>query len=391
MASQRYLLFAALLAALFARISSESSPAKAAVRTVSGGTLSLPSVRLGRRRPVSSDGVSELVLDSLEGKRRQGNAKRTKGNEDSIQFLSAGGGGGSGDAKGNAVSVSSSSPARTFVIGLLSGAMCGMATDFFFFPLDTIKTRIQMGGKVDLTGRLMNGLLPALLAGAPSTAAMFGVLDYVKSQVPGRFSAFSGAFAGNLAQTLVRNPFELLKQRVQGGLDPNSFAALGSVLRRDGPLGLWRGVSALLARDLPFDLIEYPLYDYLKGRALAVKKAASRSRGMETSEVDALTLAGWETAVCGLTAGALTGLVTCPLDVVKTRMMTAAAGTAAANSFLSCLQYVVKTEGAMALFAGAKQRALSIALGGAVFFGAYEVAKKKLEEVIPQDFGKGKA
>lgn len=41
----------------------------------------------------------------------------------------------------------------------------------------------------------------------------------------------------------------------------------------------------------------------------------------------------------------------------------------------SCLSEIVKEEGTSALFAGAVPRMTSIAFGGAIFFGAYEVAK----------------
>jgi solute carrier family 25 (mitochondrial S-adenosylmethionine transporter), member 26 len=78
-------------------------------------------------------------------------------------------------------------------------------------------------------------------------------------------------------------------------------------------------------------------------------------------------------------AGGIAAAITTPLDVVKTRLMTQAAGSAQYSGVADCLRQVIRDEGAAALWTGVVPRMTSIAFGGAIFFGAYEYAKAALE------------
>jgi solute carrier family 25 S-adenosylmethionine transporter 26 len=64
-----------------------------------------------------------------------------------------------------------------------------------------------------------------------------------------------------------------------------------------------------LLRDLPFDAIQFCIYEQLR---IVCRKLVKRDL------VDA------ETAIIGAASGAITGAVTTPLDVIKTRLMTQA-------------------------------------------------------------------
>lgn len=266
----------------------------------------------------------------------------------------------------------------SFVTGLLSGAVAGTTVDLILYPLDTVKTRLQAtaGAKlsVETFQGLFNGVAPAIAASAPCAAVFFGAYDSFKrvltDKLPDDYAsvAHAGAAAGaDLAQSVVRVPFEVVKQRVQAGVDASGRAALASVMKTQGPRGLYRGWGALAMRDLPFDIIEFPLYEWFKS---------------EWTKAKGEKLAPWQGSLCGSVAGGIAAGLTTPLDVVKTRLMTQSPGQYAGIG--SCLQSILKEEGAGALFAGAGPRMTSIAFGGAIFFGAYETAKAvisvKMEE-----------
>lgn len=256
-----------------------------------------------------------------------------------------------------------------FVTGLLSGAVAGTTVDLVLYPLDTVKTRLQATAGAKLSMKtfqgLFNGVAPAIAASAPCAAVFFGAYDSFKrvltKNLPDDYAsvAHAGAAAGaDLTQSVVRVPFEVVKQRVQAGVDASGRAALASVMKTQGPRGLYRGWGALAMRDLPFDIIEFPLYEWFKS---------------EWTKVKGEKLAPWQGSLCGSVAGGIAAGLTTPLDVVKTRLMTQSPGQYAGIG--SCLQSILKEEGAGALFAGAGPRMTSIAFGGAIFFGAYETAK----------------
>lgn len=266
----------------------------------------------------------------------------------------------------------------SFVTGLLSGAVAGTTVDLILYPLDTVKTRLQATAGAKLSVKtfegLFDGVAPAIAASAPCAAVFFGAYDTLKrvltDKLPDDYAsvAHAGSAAGaDLAQSVVRVPFEVVKQRVQAGVDSSGRAALASVIQTQGPRGLYRGWGALAMRDLPFDIIEFPLYEWFKSEW--TKKKGGK-------------LAPWQGSLCGSVAGGIAAGLTTPLDVVKTRLMTQSPGQY--SGVASCLRSIVKDEGAGALFAGAVPRMTSIAFGGAIFFGAYETAKAvisvKLEE-----------
>ena len=76
-----------------------------------------------------------------------------------------------------------------------------------------------------------------------------------------------------------------------------------------------------------------------------------------------------------------TGIVTTPLDVLKTRLMTQGASGRYANVFDAAAQ-IARTEGVSAFMAGWQPRLIWISIGGFVFFPVLEAAKKLY---APQD------
>ncbi|CAL8354761.1 unnamed protein product, partial [Gadus morhua 'NCC'] len=109
---------------------------------------------------------------------------------------------------------------------------------------------------------------------------------------------------------------------------------------------------------IPFSLVQFPLWEHLKTL---------------WSERQGHALYSWQAAVCGALAGAVAAFVTTPLDVAKTRIMLAKAGTATANGNIpTVLLDVWKSRGISGLFAGSIPRVTFISMGGFIFLGAYE-------------------
>lgn len=81
----------------------------------------------------------------------------------------------------------------------------------------------------------------------------------------------------------------------------------------------------------------------------------------------------------GVLKSGFAAVVTTPLDVAKTRIMLAKAGSVTASgNVLSALHGVWQTQGLAGLFAGVFPRMAAISLGGFIFLGAYDQTRSLL-------------
>ncbi|CAF5115186.1 unnamed protein product, partial [Rotaria sp. Silwood1] len=79
------------------------------------------------------------------------------------------------------------------------------------------------------------------------------------SQLPMIAAAF-----GETCACLVRVPTEVIKQRAQVNRNLRLSTIARSCLRNEGLSGLYRGYFATLAREIPFSMIQYPLWEFFK-------------------------------------------------------------------------------------------------------------------------------
>ncbi|KAL6766704.1 hypothetical protein ACKKBG_A37030 [Auxenochlorella protothecoides x Auxenochlorella symbiontica] len=265
-------------------------------------------------------------------------------------------------------------------LGLLAaGATAGCAVEAALYPLDTIKTRLQAmrsgGGLRALVqaggGRgLYAGLVGNLVGVAPASAIFMAVYEPVKQRVLKAVDAdrawlapLAGGVAAGLASSVVRVPTEVVKTRMQTGEFSNALRALRTIAAREGRRGVFAGYSSFLLRDLPFDAIEFLTYEQLKkGYASAVLGGRRELNPAEHS-------------VAGAIAGAVTGLATTPLDVLKTRMMIDG-GRGQYAGVADCARQILRDEGPAALLRGWQPRVIWIGVGGSIFFTVLEAAKK---------------
>jgi Mitochondrial carrier protein len=124
----------------------------------------------------------------------------------------------------------------------------------------------------------------------------------------------------DFAASFVYVPSEVLKTRLQlqgrynnpffkSGYNYKSTAhAARTIIRQEGFSALFYGYKATILRDLPFSALQFAFYE--QGQTWAREWKNSRDIGLP---LELLT---------GAAAGGLSGVITCPLDVVKTRIQT---------------------------------------------------------------------
>lgn len=83
-----------------------------------------------------------------------------------------------------------------------------------------------------------------------------------------------------------------------------------------------------------------------------------------------------ESALCGGASALCAAVLTTPLDVARTRVMTQRLGAPGAYlGVLDCVARVLRAEGPLALFTGLQERALMACVGGAIWFSVYELIR----------------
>ncbi|XP_028680162.1 S-adenosylmethionine mitochondrial carrier protein isoform X1 [Erpetoichthys calabaricus] len=263
---------------------------------------------------------------------------------------------------------------REFTASLVAGGIAGMCVDLVLYPLDTIKTRLQSPqGFFKASGfRGIYAGVPSVAIGSfPSASAFFVTYEYFKSVLstfsPPYLSPVIHMVSASLGETVacvIRVPTEVVKQRTQASPSTSTYRILLLTLREEGILGLYRGYSSTVLREVPFSLVQFPLWEFLKG-------LWSWRQGH--------VVYSWQAAVCGAFAGGMAAAVTTPLDVAKTRIMLAKVGTTEAKGNVTTVLYNIwRTEGISGLFAGIVPRVAWISFGGFIFLGAYEKARSLL-------------
>ncbi|KAK4193865.1 mitochondrial carrier domain-containing protein [Podospora australis] len=238
--------------------------------------------------------------------------------------------------------MSISNPNRTFTC-MLAGGLGGTSGDMLMHSLDTVKTRQQGDPHIPprytslgssyykiirqegIRRGLYGGWLPALAGSFPGTLLFFGSYEWSKRNmidngVQPHLAYLTAGFVGDFVASIVYVPSEVIKTRLQlQGRYNNPYFdsgynyrgttdALRTIVRTEGLSALFHGYGATLWRDLPYSALQFMFYE--QGQIWAREWKKSKDIGWE---MELLT---------GAAAGGLAGTMTCPLDVVKTRLQT---------------------------------------------------------------------
>jgi hypothetical protein len=227
---------------------------------------------------------------------------------------------------------------------MLSGGIGGTFGDMMMHSIDTVKTRQQgdphLPPKYTTLGSsyrtillqegvwrgLYGGVMPAFLGSFGGTVLFFGSYEYSKrlmldwDVMPPWLTYFNAGVIADLVASPIYVPSEVLKTRLQlqgrfnnphfasGYNYRGTFHALRSIIRHEGFGALFYGFKATIYRDVPYSALQFAFYEEEQKLAKAWVGSHNLGLGLEI--------------FTGASAGCLAGVITCPLDVVKTRIQT---------------------------------------------------------------------
>lgn len=223
------------------------------------------------------------------------------------------------------------------------------------------------------------GLGPQLIGVAPEKAIKLTVNDLVRGRAmdpeTGRIKLGWELIAGGTAggcQVIFTNPLEIVKIRLQiqgeaAKLEGAVKHGAAHIVRQLGVVGLYKGASACLLRDIPFSAIYFTAYSHLKKDVFH-----EGYNGKQLSFLETLGAAG----IAGMPAAYLTT----PADVVKTRLQVEARqGQTHYKGLTDAFVKINKEEGFKALFKGGPARILR----SSPQFGFTLLAYEYLQKLLP--------
>lgn len=281
------------------------------------------------------------------------------------------------------------SPPPSFATSLIAGGIAGTTVDVALFPIDTLKTRLQAPGGFFRAGGfsgIYRGLGAAAAGSAPGAALFFATYESAKANLATHDLMASSSDAtvhmtaasmGEVAACLVRVPTEVLKAKMQTAQTHHGLVETVRMVLQErhghflAPLtgGLYRGFGMTLFREIPFAMIQFPLYEKFK---------RSWADYQGTDDVHPL-----QAAACGSISGSVAGALTTPLDVLKTRLMLGVDHHGQVyRNVRDVLTRTLANEGPRGLLHGLQPRVMWISIGGFVFFGAWEFAKSVVQPFL---------
>ncbi|EGE77812.1 mitochondrial dicarboxylate carrier [Blastomyces dermatitidis ATCC 18188] len=234
-------------------------------------------------------------------------------------------------------------------------------------PLDLLKVRLQTRKPGDPAGMLRtaahivknngvlglyNGLSASLLRAITYSTTRFGVYEELKSHFtsaessPSLLTLVLMASAAGLAGGLVGNPADVLNVRMQSdaALPPaqrrnyrHALHGLMQMVRSEGPSSLFRGLWPNSARAILMNASQLSTYDTFKGICI---KHFGMSDNINTHFTASLMAGFMATTICS------------PVDVIKTRIMTANPAESKGHGIVGLLKEVIRKEGFSWMFRG---------------------------------------
>ncbi|XP_047317323.1 mitoferrin-like [Impatiens glandulifera] len=279
---------------------------------------------------------------------------------------------------------------------MVAGSIAGSIEHMSMFPIDTIKTRMQvlsscpiksagirqaLGSILQTEGiaGLYRGIGAMGLGAGPAHAVYFSAYEVFKKYFSGGNpnNAVAHAAAGvcaTVASDAVFTPMDMVKQRLQLSNSPYKgvMDCVKRVLREEGIRAFYASYRTTVLMNAPFTAVHFTTYEAAK-RGLS--EISPESANDETLIVH---------ATAGAAAGALAAAVTTPLDVVKTQLQ--CQGVCGCDRFRNgsisdVIGTIVKKDGYRGLLRGWMPRMLFHSPAAAICWSTYEAGKSFFQQL----------
>lgn len=282
-------------------------------------------------------------------------------------------------------------PNFSLLQNMAAGAFAGIAEHTVMYPIDAIKTRMQVLQPHGTTAHnsvirntfhiartegvfsLWRGMSSVIVGAGPAHAVYFATYEAVKHAMGGNqagvhhplAAATSGA-AATIASDAFMNPFDVIKQRMQMQESRKMYRSMVDcakyVYRNEGLGAFYISYPTTLSMTVPFTALQFLAYESIS-TAMNPQKA-----------YDPVTH-----CLAGAVAGGFAAGLTTPMDVIKTILQTR--GTSSdpqvrnVSGFMEGCKLLYRREGFRGFFKGVRPRVVTTMPSTAICWSAYEFSK----------------
>ncbi|KAK2752832.1 hypothetical protein FQN55_005966 [Onygenales sp. PD_40] len=275
-----------------------------------------------------------------------------------------------------------------FAYQFAAGAVAGVSEILVMYPLDVVKTRVQLqtgkgageeayNGMVDCFrkiiknegfSRLYRGISAPILMEAPKRATKFAANDswgafyrsffgIEKTNQP--LAILTGATAG-ATESFVVVPFELVKIRLQDKASAGKYNGMIDVVKKivqqEGPLAMYNGLESTLWRHILWNAGYFGCIFQIRSQ-LPTPEPGDKAKQMRND------------LIAGSIGGTAGTILNTPMDVVKSRIQNSpkvAGSVPKYNWAWPALGTIMKEEGFGALYKGFTPKVLRLGPGGGI-------------------------
>ena len=224
------------------------------------------------------------------------------------------------------------------------------------YPVDALRTLAQTRDGRTLmdvgSSALVRGCVTTSSFALAQGAIQFGMFDLLKYKL--KCNALISSAIAAAGSCVVSVPQECIKQNLVTGVYSSFREAVTLIYQTKGIAGFYNAWRPTMARNVPFVITTFTVNDYVKTRIMNKKRQQHGKKKAATVGLSPL-----ENLTIGISSAFLGGIVTNPIDVVKTRMMTQAASNAIPyTNAIDCFVTILKQEGWQKFYSGFKQRSV---------------------------------
>mmetsp|Transcript_1345 Transcript_1345/g.1815 ORF Transcript_1345/g.1815 Transcript_1345/m.1815 type:complete len:295 (+) Transcript_1345:73-957(+) len=281
---------------------------------------------------------------------------------------------------------------KTPLLPMAAGCIAGGIEATAVWPMEFIKTQLQLqakakGTKLPYTGMisglryyvettgffsLYRGLAPTLIGSIPKAGIRFGLNSVIKDKLrdkdgnltPGK-NFLAGLGAGVTEALVIVAPVETVKTQCIE-LNMPFIAGFKHIVATQGIGGIYQGAFATALKQGSNQGLRFMWFN-------EYKRIVTEDGAKPFSPIGGL--------LGGMSAGCFSTLGNNPFDVLKTRMQ----GTKASqySSTLDCLKQIITKEGFGALYAGVVPRLGRVVPGQGIIFMSFEAIQDALQSNVP--------